>query len=66
MRSGAFPPSSGRFPFTLGVEATGTIVKLPSDTQVLNNQDYKIRGLRVGAPVIAVSSFAIIPDRTIP
>ncbi|CAE7231099.1 unnamed protein product [Rhizoctonia solani] len=56
-RGGVYPREG---PFTLGQEAAGTIVSLPSDSEVLSSEDYKIRGFTKGARVVAYagSSFA--------
>ncbi|CUA72790.1 NADPH2:quinone reductase [Rhizoctonia solani] len=53
-RGGVYPR---QVPFTLGQEAAGTIVSLPTASQVLNSDDYKIRGFKHGARY-AGSSFA--------
>ncbi|EUC53584.1 alcohol dehydrogenase [Rhizoctonia solani AG-3 Rhs1AP] len=56
-RGGVYPRE---VPFTLGQEAAGTIVSLPTESKVLNSDDYKIRGFKTGAKVVAYagSSFA--------
>jgi len=42
------------FPTTLGEEAAGIIVGLPSDPNVLNDEDYKQRGFAIGAVAAVV------------
>ncbi|CAE6501326.1 unnamed protein product [Rhizoctonia solani] len=56
-RGGVYPRE---VPFTLGQEAAGTIVSLPTANQVVNSDDYKIRGFKEGARAVAYagSSFA--------
>ncbi|CAE6458583.1 unnamed protein product [Rhizoctonia solani] len=56
-RGGVYPRE---VPFTLGQEAAGTIVSLPTANEVLNSDDYKIRGFKEGAKAVAYagSSFA--------
>ncbi|CUA67593.1 NADPH2:quinone reductase [Rhizoctonia solani] len=56
-RGGVYPR---QVPFTLGQEAAGTIVSLPTASQVLDSDDYKIRGFKHGARAVAYagSSFA--------
>nr|GAT59850.1 predicted protein [Mycena chlorophos] len=48
-RKGLYPVKA--WPAVLGVEASGTIVALPTDESVLNDSDYKKRGYTVGARV---------------
>lgn len=50
-RTGLYPVS---FPFTLGQEGSGVIVKLPTAPEVLENEDYKRRGFQIGDRVAAV------------
>ncbi|KAB5590502.1 NADPH-dependent quinone oxidoreductase [Ceratobasidium theobromae] len=52
-RGGVYPRPT---PFTLGQEAAGTIVSLPSSTEVLNSDGYKVRGFKEGAKVAAYAS----------
>ncbi|KAB5590501.1 NADPH2:quinone reductase [Ceratobasidium theobromae] len=56
-RGGVYPRPT---PFTLGQEAAGTIVSLPSSAEILNSYDYKIRGFKEGARVAGMGggSFA--------
>ncbi|KIP11671.1 hypothetical protein PHLGIDRAFT_124588 [Phlebiopsis gigantea 11061_1 CR5-6] len=49
-RKGLYPVPS--YPQILGAEASGVIVKLPTDEGVLNDQRFKSRGYRVGSKVI--------------
>ncbi|KAI0711294.1 NAD-P-binding protein [Earliella scabrosa] len=48
-RKGLYSISS--FPQTLGVEGAGEIVALPTDGQVLGNEEYKLRGFKLGGRV---------------
>jgi NADPH2:quinone reductase len=48
-RQGLYPVDS--LPTILGTEAAGTIIKLPTDPTVLNDEDYKKRGYQVGGTV---------------
>ena len=57
IRGGKFPPPPSGFPLVSGGEAGGVIVKLPTDPKVLADADYKIRQLKEGAAVVAVSLF---------
>ncbi|KDN39297.1 hypothetical protein RSAG8_08932, partial [Rhizoctonia solani AG-8 WAC10335] len=52
-RGGVYPRQT---PFTLGQEAAGTIVALPSSADVLDSNDYKIRGFSEGLKVAALAS----------
>ncbi|CAE6450069.1 unnamed protein product [Rhizoctonia solani] len=56
-RGGVYPRE---VPFTLGQEGAGTIVVLPTASEVLNSEEYKIRGFKEGAKVVAYApgSFA--------
>jgi NADPH2:quinone reductase len=49
------------FPATLGMEAAGTIVGLPSDDGVLGNKDYKERKFQVGGKVVVVRVSTFMP-----
>ena len=49
MRKGLYPAAS--FPFNLGQEGSGTIVKLPTDAEALNHEEFKRRGLAEGSRV---------------
>lgn len=51
-RAGLYPAKS--FPVRLGTESSGTIVKLPSDEIVLNDEQYKKRGFLAGGKVAVV------------
>ncbi|KAI6048064.1 hypothetical protein EDC04DRAFT_2621283, partial [Pisolithus marmoratus] len=48
-RRGIYPPNE--FPFVMGVEATGTIIFLPTDPAVLSDPDYQKRGYKQGSRV---------------
>ncbi|TBU61183.1 NAD(P)-binding protein [Dichomitus squalens] len=50
-RKGLYPIS--QFPQALGREAAGEVIALPTDESVLSNEEYKLRGLKVGARVAA-------------
>ncbi|KAI8990684.1 NAD-P-binding protein [Trametes punicea] len=50
-RKGLYPIKS--FPQILGMEASGTIVSLPTDPAVLDDEEYKKRGFKVGGRVSA-------------
>ncbi|KAF8671142.1 hypothetical protein RHS04_08473 [Rhizoctonia solani] len=52
-RGGVYPRE---VPFTLGQEGAGTIVVLPTASKVLNSDEYKIRGFKQGAKVVAYAS----------
>lgn len=52
-RGGVYPRVT---PFTLGQEAAGTIVSLPTSAEVLRSDDYKIRGFKEGARIAAYAS----------
>ncbi|GAB1525649.1 NADPH:quinone reductase [Rhizoctonia solani] len=52
-RGGVYPRE---VPFTLGQEGAGTIVVLPTASKVLNSEEYKIRGFKQGAKVVAYAS----------
>lgn len=51
-RSGLYPVPS--FPAAIGKEIAGTIVALPTDPEVLNNETFKSHGYKVGGKVGAV------------
>ena len=51
-RKGLYPVKN--FPYVLGHEASGTIVALPTDENVLNNERYKARGYKIGGRVAFV------------
>ena len=51
-RKGLYPISA--FPQTLGSEAAGEVVALPTDEGVLADEEFKRRGLAVGAKVAVV------------
>jgi len=55
-RKGLYPAKS--FPLTLGQEASGTIAALPTDEKVLNDEQYKKRGFKVGDRVAVFASGA--------
>ncbi|CAE6407134.1 unnamed protein product [Rhizoctonia solani] len=52
-RGGVYPRET---PFTLGQEVSGTIVALPSSADLLNSNDYKVRGFKEGLKVAALAS----------
>ena len=52
-RTGAYP-FPVPFPAALGCEGAGTIVSLPTDPKVLENETFKARGLKVGSKVAFV------------
>ncbi|CEL63635.1 hypothetical protein RSOLAG1IB_10913 [Rhizoctonia solani AG-1 IB] len=52
-RGGVYPRE---VPFTLGQEGAGTIVALPTASEVLNLDEYKIRGFKEGAKAVAYAS----------
>ncbi|KAL7285067.1 hypothetical protein ACG7TL_000158 [Trametes sanguinea] len=56
LRKGLYPIKS--FPQILGMEASGTIVSLPTDSAVLNDEEYKKRGFKVGSRV-AVNALGV-------
>ncbi|KAI0654464.1 NAD-P-binding protein [Cubamyces menziesii] len=58
-RKGLYPIKS--FPQILGMEASGTIVSLPTDPAVLNDEEYKKRGYKVGSRV-AVNFLGVHAD----
>ena len=43
------------FPALIGQETSGTILALPTDSAVLNNETFKKQGFKVGGKVAAVS-----------
>ncbi|RDX42967.1 NAD-P-binding protein [Lentinus brumalis] len=51
-RKGLYPIKS--FPQILGMEASGTVVGLPTDASVLANDEYKKRALQVGSKVAVI------------
>ncbi|CCM05971.1 uncharacterized protein FIBRA_08212 [Fibroporia radiculosa] len=58
------------FPFVLGTEGSGTIVSLPTDPDVVNNEEYKKRGFAVGKNVAiytlgAFSEYTSVPWRPV-
>lgn len=52
IREGVYPTPN--FPRTMGQEAAGVVVALPTSEEVLNDETYKKRGLKVGDRVVAV------------
>ncbi|KAF9819236.1 hypothetical protein IEO21_02275 [Rhodonia placenta] len=48
-RKGLYP--APKFPLVLGMEASGTVAALPSDEKILNDEQYKKRGFKVGDKV---------------
>lgn len=54
-RRGIYPPD--KFPFVIGAEVSGTIVRLPTDPAVLNDPDYQKREYKHGSRV-AVGSLS--------
>ncbi|KAH9929813.1 NAD-P-binding protein [Fomitopsis serialis] len=63
-RKGLYPAKS--FPLTLGQEASGTIAALPTDEKVLNDKQYKKRGLKVGDRVAIFTSAAHAEYASVP
>lgn len=53
------------FPAVLGKEAAGTIVRLPTANDVLENEDYQKRGYKVGDVVAVVRSAFLLYRRTL-
>lgn len=49
-------------PAVLGKETAGTIVALPTDPEVLNNETYKKNGFKVGGKVAVVSVLLCSPS----
>ena len=43
----------------MGEESSGTIAALPTDSEVLNNEDYKKRNFAVGQRVVVVCSYIV-------
>ncbi|KAH9849205.1 NAD-P-binding protein [Lenzites betulinus] len=58
-RKGLYPIKS--FPQILGMEASGTITSLPTDPAVLENEEFKKRGFKVGSKV-AVNFLGVHAD----
>lgn len=52
LRKGLYPIKS--FPQILGMEASGTVVALPTDASLLSNEEYQKRALQVGSRVSVV------------
>ncbi|KAH9929830.1 NAD-P-binding protein [Fomitopsis serialis] len=63
-RKGLYPTKS--FPHTLGLEASGTIAALPTDEKVLNNEQYKKRGFKVGDRVAIYTAAAHAEYTSVP
>jgi NADPH:quinone reductase-like Zn-dependent oxidoreductase len=53
-RSGLYPSTT--FPVQIGKEAAGIIAALPTDVNVLNDEDYKKRNYQLGDKVVLVCS----------
>ena len=53
IRRGIYPRNV--FPHVMGQESVGTIVKLPESKDVLENEDFKKLGFKVGDRVVSVS-----------
>ena len=51
-RKGLYPIKT--FPQISGSEASGTIAALPTDPAVLNDEQFKLRGLKLGSRVAVV------------
>ncbi|QRV94569.1 Zinc-binding dehydrogenase [Ceratobasidium sp. AG-Ba] len=62
-RGGVYPRQT---PFTLGQEAAGSIVALPSSPDVTGSEDYKIRGFKEGAKVAAYANSAFAEYVAVP
>lgn len=54
------------FPFVIGMEASGVIAALPTDEKVLNDEQYKKRGFKVGDRVAVVSRILSTEAYTVP
>ncbi|TBU21784.1 NAD(P)-binding protein [Dichomitus squalens] len=52
-RRGVWPLPLPPFPFALGVECAGTIVSVPTDDEVLKDEEYKVRSLKIGGRVVS-------------
>ena len=52
LSKGLYPVA--QFPSILGREAAGVIIALPTDESVLNDEEYKLRGLKIGSKVAVV------------
>ena len=64
MRKGLYPAKS--FPFRIGQESSGTVVRLPEDSSLVQDEQFKKRGIQVGAKVIAVSATLLSLQYQIP
>jgi len=64
VRSGLYPEKA--FPIPLGLEASGSIVTLPTDPAVLSNPDYQKLNLSVGKRIIALQSKSFSEYMTLP
>ncbi|KAG9120919.1 hypothetical protein FRC07_003346 [Ceratobasidium sp. 392] len=62
-RGGVYPRAT---PFTLGQEVAGTIVSLPSSTDITSSDEYKIRGFKEGAKAVAYASNAFAEYVAVP
>ncbi|CAL1709099.1 unnamed protein product [Somion occarium] len=63
-RTGIYPVKS--FPAHFGSEASGTIVSLPSDSDIVNDEEYKLRGFAIGTKVAAYTLGAYAQYITVP
>lgn len=57
IRGGIYPPTA--LPIRLGGEASGVVVKLPTDEAVLKDPDYVKRNLQEGGRVVVVSAISL-------
>jgi len=62
-RGGVYPRAT---PFTLGQEAAGSIIVLPSSTDVTTLDDYKVRGFEEGVKVVAYTGSAFAEYVSVP
>lgn len=58
LREGIYPIFG--FPYTIGIEAAGTILALPASKEVLNNGEYQSRNFKVGDKVVINDSGAFV------
>jgi len=62
-RGGVYPRPT---PFTLGQEAAGSLVSLPSSAEIVNSEEFKIRGFKEGAKVVANGTGTFAEYVTVP
>ncbi|KAF8595834.1 NAD-P-binding protein [Ceratobasidium sp. AG-I] len=66
-RGGVYPRPT---PFTLGQEAAGSLVSLPTSAEIVNSEDFKVRGFKEGVKVVANGSetfaeYAVVPWKNV-